>query len=111
MSARAKASQVVYLSAFADELFLKSAAETLERLVDESREHGRGLLSSLLEIAREEAEDALKTSARTAAIGSRRQEDDGAAELAKKFAYRKGSANPEDEEEPVEEDTLQAAYS
>jgi hypothetical protein len=90
MSARVNASQVAYLPS-ADEAFLKNALATLEQLREESELHGRHLLASLLAITKGEAEDDLKTCSKKVRGGARMSDhDDGAAMLARKFAYRSG---------------------
>lgn len=92
MSPRANVSQVVYLPPVADESFLKNTVEMLERLRAESELRGRHMLASLLAITKVEAEDDLKTCANALRMQSRQHDrDDGAAELAQKFACR-GSA-------------------
>jgi hypothetical protein len=91
MSARANAPQVAYLPSVADEKFLKSVVEILDRLRAESDLRGHNLLGSLLAITKGEAEDDLKTCAKTHYIQSRHQDhDDGAAVMAQKFACRGG---------------------
>ncbi len=93
MSARAHASKVVHLPAVADEHFLKNTVEMLERLQEESEARGRHLLGSLLAIAKVEAVDDLKTGANRLRMLSRELDrNDGAAELAQKFAHRAGNA-------------------
>ena len=95
MSARASASQIVYLPPVADERFLQSTAEALERLAAESELRGRRMLASLLAIAKVEAEDDLKTCASNLRILSREQDrDDGAALMASKLARRGGKPAP-----------------
>ena len=89
MAARAKSSKVVYLPPVADEHFLKNTVEMLDRLREESEMRGRHMLASLLEIAKSEAEDDLKTYANRLRMLARVYDgDDGAAMMAQKPACR-----------------------
>jgi hypothetical protein len=82
-------SQIVYLPFVVEEAFLKDTVDTLERLREESEMRGHGMLASLLAIAKGEAEDDLKTRAKTRHLQMRAQEqDDGAARMARKLACR-----------------------
>jgi hypothetical protein len=80
---------VVYLPPVSDETFLRNATDLLGRLQAESGMRGLSLLASLIEIARGEAEDGLRTSRHVAAIEAKvTDEDDGAAEMAQRLAHR-----------------------
>jgi hypothetical protein len=89
MAARATESTITYLPPAGDEGFLKNTVDMLERLREESELHDRHMLASLLAIAKGEAEDDLKTCANRMRLASREMDrNDGAAELAQKFAFR-----------------------
>ena len=59
---------VVYLPPVADRKFLRNAVDVLEQLRAESEVRGHLMLASLLEIAKGEAEDGLRTQAKTERI-------------------------------------------
>jgi hypothetical protein len=89
MSARQGASSVVYIASAADEKFLASTAEALDRLHRESEHRGHRFLASLLSIAKGEAEDGANTLAKNDAIRAREPDrDDGAALMARKLTRR-----------------------
>ena len=92
MSARTSASHIVDFPLVADEKFLSSTVDILERLRAESELRGHNLLASLLAITKGEAEDDLKTRARTLRLLARDQDhrDDGVARMAQKLACRGG---------------------
>ena len=100
MSAHATASfeKVVDLPSVADEIFLTKVVELLERLRSESERRGHPLLASLLEIAREEASDDLKTHVETLLFSPgppkppRLDEDEGLRKMAEKLAWRGSKA-------------------
>ncbi len=79
---------VVYLPPVSDQAFLKNTTDLLERLRAESEMRGHAMLASLLEITKGEAEDGLSTRATVDEFTEKRQEDDGAEEMAQKFACR-----------------------
>lgn len=89
MSVRAFASQVVHLPSASEDIFLRNAAETLDRLGAESERRGHTLLASLISIAKGEAEDGIRTRANDLAILEREHDrDDGVELMARKFAFR-----------------------
>lgn len=77
-----------------DDRFLREALEVLERLRSECEWRGHPLLASLLDIARSEAEDDLKTCAETRRFSSgsrsrgRVSEDESVLRMAEKLACR-----------------------
>jgi hypothetical protein len=80
---------VVYLPPVSDEMFLKNAADLLERLYAESELRGHAMLASLLSIAKGEAEDGLSTHKQLVALKAKApDEDDGAAMMAQRLSYR-----------------------
>lgn len=98
---RASFERMVELPAVADEFFLKKIAEALERFRSESEKRGHPLLASLLDIARGEAEDDLKTHEEAPRLSSEQvrvrehglDDDEGVLRMAEKLACR--AANKE----------------
>jgi hypothetical protein len=93
MAARVNASPVIYLPSVVDEKFLRTTAAILERLRAQSANRGHPLLASLLEIAKGEAEDDLRT---RALRPEDTDTDDGVASMAQKFAFRAGTTGEHD---------------
>ena len=101
MSARLKASlrESVEVPPLAEEPFLTKAMEVLERLRSESEKRGHALLASLLEIARGEAEDGLKTRTEVLRVAPAPvhildegvEDEEGVVRMAEKFAWRAGA--------------------
>jgi hypothetical protein len=99
MAARAKKSSdnLVDLSSAADQRFLKRTIEKLERLRAASDSRGHPFLSSLLDIARREASDELKTQRKVAKLKSSLSvmkaasfsEDESLRRIAEKLAHRR----------------------
>lgn len=109
MSARLRPllENLVDLPSVADKHFLNRVIEELDRLHAESEKRGHPLLAALLEIARDEAEDDLKSRTESARLrpvkpslhdrakddeGRFRSEDEGMLRIAQKLAWRSSAA-------------------
>lgn len=81
-------------SSVSDEHFLRKVSEILERLRRESEQRGHPLLASVLDVARAEAQDGLRTeialrrSGRVKKVEHGFEDDDGVVRMAEKFAWR-----------------------
>jgi len=96
MSARANAAyrESERPASVTDENFLRKVAEILERLRTESQQRGHSLLASMLDVAKAEAQDGLRTQASVLRLSGRRKpdhaldDDDGVVRMAEKLAWR-----------------------